>query len=998
MKGNRGLFAKKGFLAVTAILMSAVLFSGCSKIAEVLEDTLGKTAGSEEVSSVEDTSEAGGTSEEKGALGETFASKLVGNYKCEISHDEVALLSIYNVGGNLYAYLGQAMTEDNGKLSPEDNIYSYYALEIMPTNAGAFLDSSATSAEAGFIAFSDMSNFSKYWGSPNLGVITLTDDGIKITAKDENRNPLYLYDAEMNFVRDSELKGHFTYDTSYVDSKKGQDIPEKLCGLWQLDGDDGYFFEFIQGKDPQICGFQIYHKMPGTEVKLGRGLVAQDKDDTYYADYTVLHSGAPSTLQFTVGFEGDDTLKLSADDFNHAAYDYIGGEITLHRAERKDTPLVTCYAIDDANAYKQDIVINAPDLTTRKIVPQLLAAQEIENNGGYFVRADKFVFFRYYANENMPNLMGYDGNFLWDKDQRVNSYLCYYDTVSGDTGVACKDGGYGPLYYLNGKFVTEYYDVNDAYSQQYIMAYYPDGSGAEYLKDMGFNNILDISEDGEYLAWNDFNTGRTQISEGNTYDQDYAVISYEDMLIDAEFCYGKLVMLNQNSESGYITFEVIDPNAGEKTNLGGFKPKGDQEGYVRLQNTIWEEGDIYVGLAWVDMHEVVTNFTVVKLDTVNANPPEIVYNEYPEVCENGGYPYFGLNYDNEVLVKTVKEGDVLLSNHSFGDLNWYDSFYSANLVAKDYLKENPFEAKKGDTVKILQKAEVCGENAFVITADAKALQDVQSADFDRYADFVWQNYTYSRISLDSVANGGVNFKEEEIKIDNLDGYEAVGVRQIGKQEEIPAEGPFAADTAEKAFDLVIETYQKAIDEGWDREKAAAEGLADSVYDSVWPSGFQKGGNGGYTYLDVDKNGQDELVIVYDGSLLAIYGFNGKEAVMSFNKAYRHEAYLYEDGMIQVLFGTMNSAAEYWYRYNTESGQILPVAEKTYTPDKDQEKDVQCFIYGAEVSPEEVIENYKEWGIFPVWAWEWADELTEEEFESCKSKMKVVKFPKATPFN
>lgn len=994
MKGKTTGLKQKGFAVVLSVFMAfLMMFTGCNQIAGVLEEKPGEE---EEESSVETSEEPVSEEEkEKEGLGKTFASKVVGNYKCEISHDEVALLSLYNIGGNIYGFVAEAMVEDG--IEPESNIYSYYAIEIMPTQAGETLSSSSETIEAGFMAFSDMSNLTKYWDKPRLGTISLTNDGIKITAKNNDENPLFLYDAEMNFVKDPSLKGHFTYEAGFTSSVDKQPISEELNGLWKVEGRDSYFMEFMKGSDDSTYGFQIYEKEPGTEVNLGRGVVVKDADGIYHADYKILCSEAPVILEFTLEETDTGAIKISSDDFTHGQYGYLDGTVSLDKVEKTEVPLVTCFAIDDPKAYERNPVINAPDLTTRTLIPQVLAANEVENNGGYFVRADNFVFFRYYDNEKMPNLQGYNGNFLWDKDQRTNSYLCYYDTVTGKTGVACKDGGYGPLYYLNGKFVTEFYTVNSTYSQQYVMAYYPNGNGAEYLNEEGFLTILDISEDGKYLAWNDFNASKTQVSTGNTYLQDYDPLSYEDTIIGAKFANGNLIMLNQNGESGYLTFEMINPISEEKTNLGGFNVKDDHFGYVRLQNVIWEEGDVYAGLAWVDNYEVVSDFMVVKMDTLNPGKPEVLYDEYPECCKNGGYPYFGLNYANEVIVHTCYAGMVALTEISYGDLDWYDSFYSVNKVAENYITVNPFEAKKGDTVTVLQKAEVAGENAFVIKADASALCSVQSADFDRYNDFVWKGYTYSRISLDAINNNGKNFKEEEISFDNLDSYEAISVRQAEAVTGPEIKGPFVADNAEDAFNMVIDTYKKAIDEDWDREKSAEAGLADSVYDSIWPAGFTKDRDGGYCFVDVNKDGQDELIIQHDGSLLAIYGYNGKEAVLSYNNSYRHEAFLYEDGMIQVLFGTMDSAAEYWYRYHGLSGYILPVVEKTYTPDKDTAKNVECFVFSAELNPEEVDRNYREWGQFPVWAWEWGDEITEKEFDSYTSKAKKVKLPKAKSF-
>ena len=123
MKGKTTGLKQKGFAVVLSVFMAfLMMFTGCSKIAGVLEEKLGEE---EEESSVETSEEPVSEEEkEKDGLGKTFASRVVGNYKCEISHDEVALLSLYNIGGNIYGFVAQAMVEDG--IDPESNIYSYY--------------------------------------------------------------------------------------------------------------------------------------------------------------------------------------------------------------------------------------------------------------------------------------------------------------------------------------------------------------------------------------------------------------------------------------------------------------------------------------------------------------------------------------------------------------------------------------------------------------------------------------------------------------------------------------------------------------------------------------------------------------------------------------------------------------------------------------------------------------------------------------------------------
>ena len=94
MKGKTTGLKQKGFAVVLSVFMAfLMMFTGCNQIAGVLEEKPGEE---EEESSVETSEEPVSEEEkEKDGLGKTFASKVVGNYKCEISHDEVALLSLF---------------------------------------------------------------------------------------------------------------------------------------------------------------------------------------------------------------------------------------------------------------------------------------------------------------------------------------------------------------------------------------------------------------------------------------------------------------------------------------------------------------------------------------------------------------------------------------------------------------------------------------------------------------------------------------------------------------------------------------------------------------------------------------------------------------------------------------------------------------------------------------------------------------------------------------
>ena len=987
---KNGIGQKKGSILLVALFLTlSVILSGCGKLSNIIED---KLPSGEEESEVETSSEETIVEEDTaGIAAKTFAARAAGTYRCELSHDESCLMTLCNVNGNLYAYCGNAMKEDG-----EDTIYSFYAVEIIPTSAGQFLDSNITSAEAGFLVFSEMSNFTKYWDKPRLGTLTLTDDGIKISCENAEDSPLFSDMKEMEFVKDSSVASHFAYNEEYLSGFEKQEMPEDICGLWTIgDVSDNVFFEIGKGNSNSLYGMQIYRKQSGEEVYLGRGYIAMDDQNVFHAYFNVLHSNAPMAFDFTYEKKDDDTMELTTDSLPGFGPAFSEGVTVLKRAEKEDIPLVTFFKPDDSKAYETSQFINAPDMTNRSLTVQMLASDDVENNGGYFVRVGDFVFYRYYPNENMPNLDGYDGNFLLDSDQCKTSAICYYDTQSGKSGVACKDGGYGPLYYVNGKFVTQVYDATDAYSVQHIMAYYPNGGGAEYLQEESFNSIIGVSELGDYIAWDNFHSGRVCISNvSSKFLQEYEHVSYEDVMVGAGFCHGKLVCVTQNDESGFLSFEMIDPATSEKDLIGGFAPKKKHKGYPKLENMMWEEGDLYIGIAWFSQEFILNDFTVFKINTLSDDEPEVVYDDYPEVCKNGGEPYFTLNYADEILLRNCDDNCVSLSNISYGDLVWNDSQFSAVMIAKNYIENNPYEAKAKDTVQILQKAEHVGDAVYIITADAYAMDDVQSADFDRYTDFEWKAYHYSRIPVDSVENDGNTYNEEPLKADNLAVYEKI---KISGEETPEAKGPFAGKSAQEAFNKVISLYSTALEEGWDRDKAAEEGLSQAVYDYGWPQDYKTGGNGGYAFMDINNDGTDELLIIHDNSLISLYGYNGTEAVLSFGRMYRHEVFLYEDGMIQVLFGTMNDAAEYWYRYHPLSGNTLPVVEKTYEPTNNDPKDVKCYVYSAELNPDEVDRIYLQGGMFPVWAYEWGDEITEKEFDTYTSKAKEVKLPKPTAF-
>ena len=81
--------------------------------------------------------------------------------------------------------------------------------------------------------------------------------------------------------------------------------------------------------------------------------------------------------------------------------------------------------------------------------------------------------------------------------------------------------------------------------------------------------------------------------------------------------------------------------------------------------------------------------------------------------------------------------------------------------------------------------------------------------------------------------------------------------------------------------------------------------------------------------------------------------------------YRGETVIYDDGMVEMLFGSMTRASNTWYRMDERTEQLLPVVERLYKPVEHGEPDMQYFEFAAQGSAEEFEE---------------ACEITKEEYE------------------
>ncbi|MBR6258656.1 MAG: hypothetical protein IKR21_00400 [Oscillospiraceae bacterium] len=212
-----------------------------------------------------------------------------------------------------------------------------------------------------------------------------------------------------------------------------------------------------------------------------------------------------------------------------------------------------------------------------------------------------------------------------------------------------------------------------------------------------------------------------------------------------------------------------------------------------------------------------------------------------------------------------------------------------------------------------------------------------------------------------------------------------------KSYMLNAGGGVSYDDAMAAYTQVLNKYLEAQTQGYSEEELDDMGFWSELMQSGWPTGTADDAVG-YTLYDIDGNGIPELIISLYGYVKDIYSYNGIEAVYSYGCPYRGDVYICEEGYLHEIWGTMSSAQETIYRINDVTGHAFPMYEKTYTPTTDEPENVQCYVFTGVGSMEEIENIYLTSGDIPVWAWEWGNEITGEEYEETASILKEVELP------
>ena len=331
---------------ISVLLTVALLTSGCGllkptdavsdadKPSEAVETPADSSAADDSDVS-DDNSGAFGKQVAEGAAdadseNRSLAKRLCGKYSYKDDNGEYQILEICEFADNLYAYYGLSMEEEEG-VEPENlYAYSFYCLELIPDNDADVRSKTSDSVDVNILAFSIMSNLSKYQAAPEKCNITLKDDGIEVsTAFFTGKNETVFFES------DDRVEDAFPYTK---DAETGKNIDsEQFTGLWREHGTiEPYYLRFDEDGV-----FWIYQEMPGKEVLFGCGsYYGADEDEVGFRFNCLGYGGQPCEAQADYLINSDGELEL---EFSYCDLEDLEERAVVYfePITESDVPIVT---------------------------------------------------------------------------------------------------------------------------------------------------------------------------------------------------------------------------------------------------------------------------------------------------------------------------------------------------------------------------------------------------------------------------------------------------------------------------------------------------------------------------------------------------------------------------------------------------------------------------------------------------------------------------------
>lgn len=145
----------------------------------------------------------------------------------------------------------------------------------------------------------------------------------------------------------------------------------------------------------------------------------------------------------------------------------------------------------------------------------------------------------------------------------------------------------------------------------------------------------------------------------------------------------------------------------------------------------------------------------------------------------------------------------------------------------------------------------------------------------------------------------------------------------------PAE---SSDPAElpAAYQKVIGTYVTAIEEGWNPEQCNYAGI------SILTANVQSTENLGYALMDLDSNGEEELLITDGNVIYSLYSLTPEGEAVCFLVGMERDAYYLSDNGIIANVGSGSAAVSYYVFYSFTNDTLDVIQQLTYDAYTDPE--------------------------------------------------------------
>ena len=726
------------------------------------------------------------------AGGSTLASRLEGKYSCMTKDSEGELyytLEIADFHGNLYARDTYSYKYDEDS---DFCVQSYNAMELIPENPAELSDTRADSVSVGIQSFTNQANAGMYQAPPAPWTVTLTKTGILLTQAPEDSLFPDTGEGSLELFREEgaedfyESAGGYLSDESAGESSAGgkaQEIPEDIFGIWRQKGAENPLILDFAGQDLSDASSRgritLWQKIPGKEVLFARGkfqsappesagggsfgtskggsskiqrmakasgrievlcAMLQSGGEPYFLEdsYTLEDKNTLVFAEDIAGFakewDGEESASgepASAEPASgeDAALSEDDGRVVFERITEKDIPLTVLKDPDDADALLKKVQrVRLSGGESRRIVPQFAAAEDIENNGGMFLRLGNAVFYRRYdpaaSEEKIAALWG---RFMTNSQIGDGSELWFYDLESGRGGIICDNAGYGPLWYLNGWiYATVREEVEEGGYMQSICRFLPDGSRRETLTNDEYAQIRAVSENNRYLCVTEYGESGTYVMDGTVWQHEItrpgsAAAGERHDYLFAGFAGNNLILTDYDLDRGaYVFYEYLTETY-ELITLGTVETDEYHSSYMEVQQLCPDGEDLYIGIGWYSgSGQMFTDYAVLKARSGRENSLETVQEGMPKGHDlEDGAPYFFINVDGEMLFnKSNPDGEVVLSETSAGDLIYIDSPYSAWQVVLGLIPESPLITEEDKTTQFLQCAEAAGDTVWFLMADA----------------------------------------------------------------------------------------------------------------------------------------------------------------------------------------------------------------------------------------------------------------------------------------